>query len=399
MMRFQMKILCRLVLGMLLTQFAFAKPELVASAQSPGKILGVEFHIDEGVVHYSIKRLGRTLIGKSRLGFVLQDAEKLERNLAFVSAKQSSVNESWEQPWGESLTVQNHYQQITARFQEQSRGRRFFDVSFRLYDDGVGFRYEFAKQKNLSEMKIIEEQTEFNVIPKSQAWWIKAGEWNRYEYLYQRTKLVEVGRAHTPMTIRTDDGIHIAFHEAALVDYSSMWLQRVEGQKLRAQLSPSASSYKVKRSLPFNTPWRTLQISDRAGGLVESNLILNLNEPNKLGDVSWFKPHKYVGIWWGLHLDTQTWGTGPKHGANTEYAKTMIDFASKYGFRGVLIEGWNKGWDGDWFANGWDFSFTEATPDFDFKAVTQYAKSKNVHLIGHHVCPEWRGFDQDWLCL
>jgi alpha-glucosidase len=372
------------ILFALLPAAALAKFERMASAESPNKVLKVELHLHEGQLHYSIKRLGRTLIGHSRLGFVLQDAEKLERNLGFVSAKQTSHDETWLQPWGESLQVRDHYQQITARFQEQTRGKRFFDVSFKLYDDGIGFRYEFPKQSNVNALNIIEEQTEFNVLPKAQAWWIKAGEWNRYEYLYQRTALSEVGRAHTPMTIRTHDGIHIAFHEAALVDYSSMWLQRVEGQKLRAQLSPSSDGIKVKRQLPFHTPWRTLQISDRAGGLAESNLILNLNEPNKLGDVSWFKPHKYVGIWWGMHLDSQSWASGPKHGATTANAKSAIDFASKYGFRGVLIEGWNKGWDGDWFANGWDFSFTEATPDFDFKAVTDYAHSKNVHIIGHH---------------
>jgi alpha-glucosidase len=163
-----------------------------------------------------------------------------------------------------------------------------------------------------------------------------------------------------------------------------MWLRRVDGQRLKAVLSRSSQGASVSRRAPFNTPWRTLQIAASAGGLYESNLILNLNEPNKLGDVSWFKPYKYIGIWWAMHLDTWSWASGPRHGATTEHARAYIDFAAANGFRGVLIEGWNKGWDGDWFANGETFSFTQAYPDFDLAAVAAYAKSRGVHLIGHH---------------
>jgi alpha-glucosidase len=253
-----------------------------------------------------------------------------------------------------------------------------------VYDDGLGFRYEFPEQAQLRDVKIDDELTEFDVAEPATAWWIPAGEWNRYEYLYRRTPLAEVGQAHTPMTVRTRSGLHLSFHEAALVDYSAMWLRQVEGQKFRAQLSPSSEGWKVRRTAPFHTPWRSIQVSDTAGGLVESSLILNLNEPNKLGDVSWFKPHKYVGVWWGMHLDTESWGTGPKHGATTENTKRYIDFAAKYGFRGVLVEGWNMGWDGDWFANGWGFDFSKPTPDYDLEGLATYAKSKGVHLIGHH---------------
>lgn len=367
-----------------ISTIAIAKPEIVATAQSPGKVLSVNLIIDEGRLSYSIARLGQPVIAPSRLGFLLQDAQSLNRNMALVSQETSSFDETWQQPWGETRLVRNHYQQLHLRFAETSRDKRIFELTFRLYDDGIGFRYELPTQPNFKVANIINELTEFDVVDPATAWWIPAGEWNRYEYLYNRTPLNQVGQAHTPITLRTRDGLHIAFHEAALVDYASMWLRRVEGQKLRAQLAPSSQGYSVRRTLPFNTPWRTLQIADHAGGLVESNLILNLNEPNKLGDVSWVHPAKYVGIWWGMHLDEQTWGTGPKHGATTENAKKMIDFAAANGFRGVLIEGWNLGWDGDWFANGWNFSFTQATPDFDFAAVTAYATAKNVHLIGHH---------------
>lgn len=369
---------------MAMPTLAIAKPGIVATADSPGKVLSVNLSIDDGRISYSVSRLGQPVIAPSRLGLLLQDAQSLDRNMALISQETSSFDETWEQPWGETRLVRNHYQQLQVRFAETSRDKRIFELTFRLYDDGIGFRYEFPSQPNFKQALIANELTEFDVVDPATAWWIPAGEWNRYEYLYNRTPLNQVSQAHTPITVRTRDGLHIAFHEAALVDYAGMWLRRVEGQKLRAQLAPSSQGYSVRRTLPFHTPWRTLQISDHAGGLVESKLILNLNEPNKLGDVSWVHPAKYVGIWWGMHLDEQTWGTGPKHGATTENAKKMIDFAAANGFRGVLIEGWNLGWDGDWFANGWNFSFTQATPDFDFAAVTAYSTSKNVHLIGHH---------------
>ncbi|MFL6575477.1 MAG: glycoside hydrolase family 97 catalytic domain-containing protein, partial [Povalibacter sp.] len=182
-----------------------------------------------------------------------------------------------------------------------------------------------------------------------------------------------------------EDGLHIAFHEAALIDYSSMWLRRVDGQRLKATLSPSSSGPRVSRDAPFTTPWRTMEIVDTAAGLVNSSdLILNLNEPNKLGDVSWVKPMKYVGIWWGMHLGTQTWSSGPTHGATTANTMRMIDFAAKNGFGGVLVEGWNQGWDADWFGNGESFSFTEPYPDFDIEKIAAYGKKKGVVLIGHH---------------
>ncbi|WP_312183693.1 glycoside hydrolase family 97 protein, partial [Massilia timonae] len=186
------------------------------------------------------------------------------------------------------------------------------------------------------------------------------------------------------LTVRLEDGTHIAFHEAALVDYASMWLRRVEGQRLRAHLTPSATGNPVVRTGAFTTPWRTMQIADDAAGLYMSDLVLNLNEPNKLGDVSWVKPSKYVGVWWDMHLETKSWASGPKHGATTEYTKRYIDFAARNGFRGVLVEGWNPGWDSDWAGNGADMDFTKAHPSFDIAAVTDYGRKKGVHLIGHH---------------
>lgn len=382
-MRWLQRIAAVLAGGLLAATLALAAP--VAEVASPGGKLRVVLTLNgEGRIGYEVLREGKLLVEESRLGFILTDAPKLERNFALKDTARSSVDEAWNLPWGERLHVRNHYNELRARFTETTPGARSLDVVFRVFDDGVGFRYEFPGQESLRQVNIQEELTEFAIAEPATAWWIPGGEWNRYEYLYQRTALDQVAQAHTPLTMRTQSGVHLAIHEAALVDYSAMWLRRVAGQRLKAVLSPSSSGARVSRAAPFATPWRTLQIAGNAAGLAMSDLILNLNEPNKLGDVSWFKPSKYVGIWWAMHLDTWSWASGPKHGATTEHARQYIDFAARNGFRGVLIEGWNEGWDGDWFANGETFSFTRAYPDFDIKAVTDYARSKGVHLIGHH---------------
>jgi alpha-glucosidase len=369
----------------LATAPVLAKPEVVATAHSPGKVLSVELLIDEGRASYRVKRFGETLIAPSRLGFLLRNTEKLERNLELAAQSTSQHDATWEQPWGESRFVRDQHTALRVSLRENTKLRRHFDVEFRVFDDGIGFRYHFPEQTHLGDVIIDDELTEFAIKPEATAWWIPAGEWNRYEYLYTRSRLNEIGQVHTSLTLRTEDGIHLAFHEAALVDYSSMWLRRVEGQRLKAQLSPAADGWKVRRQTPFHTPWRTIQITDSAAALYQSaNLILNLNEPNALGDVSWVVPYKYVGIWWEMHLENSSWATGKKHGATTANAKRHIDFAAEHGFRGVLIEGWNVGWDGQWFGNGNDFDFTRATPDFDLDEVTRYAASKKVRLVGHH---------------
>lgn len=355
----------------------------VASVESPGKVLKVSLLLDGGTARYRVERLGETVVEDSKLGFALRDG-RLDGDFALLGQQRRSVDDTWEQPWGERRLTRNHFNELTVQLAETTGSKRRLDVVFRVYDDGLGFRYVFPEQPNLREAIIDDELTEFAIAPESTAWWIPAGEPIHYEYLYQRTPLREVPLVHTPMTLRSRDGLHLAIHEAALVDYAGMWLRRTEGQRLRAQLSPSAEGWKVRRTLPFATPWRTLQIADRAGGLVESDLILNLNEPNALGDVSWVKPTKYLGVWWSMHLDNESWATGPKHAATTAKTRKVIDFAAAHGFRGVLVEGWNPGWDGMWVGNGYDFDFTRATPDFDIEALTAYGLKKGVHLIGHH---------------
>ena len=357
-----------------------------AGVASPDGRLSVEITTDnDGRPSYTVARDGKPILAPSRLGFLLVDVPKLERGLQVGEPKFSKFDETWEQPWGERREIRNHYNQMRVTLTEKNKPFRRFDVVFRMYDDGLGFRYEFPEQDALKQVKVSEELTEFNLAEDATAWWIPSFEWNREEYLYHRTPLQEVGDAQTPITLKTKDGLHLSIHEAALVDYSGMNLTRVEGRRLKAQLTPGSGTFaKVERNAPFHTPWRTLQVSDSAGGLVESSLILNLNEPNKLGDVSWIKPMKYVGVWWEMHLDKKTWASGPKHGATTENVMRHIDFAARHGFGGVLVEGWNVGWDGDWFGNGEDFSFTQPYPDFDLPRLAAYAKSKNVELIGHH---------------
>jgi alpha-glucosidase len=363
-----------------------AGAETVATVTSPANVLSITVTIDEeGRPGYTVSRKGRPVITESRLGFLLTDAPKLERKFQADGVETRSFDETWEQPWGERRYVRNHYNELRVRLLEKIAPQRSLIVVFRAFDHGVGLRYEFPDQPQLREVSIGDELTEFTIAGPGTAWWIPGGEWNRYEYLYNRTALGEVAQAHTPLTIRTDAGLHIAIHEAALVDYSSMWLRRVDGTRLKAVLSPSSQGAKVRRMAPFNTPWRALMIADTAGELYRaSDLILNLNEPNVLGDVSWFEPAKYVGIWWAMHLSTSTWASGPQHGATTANTRRYIDFAAQNGFRGVLVEGWNVGWDGDWFANGETFSFTQPYPDFDLEGLAEYAKRKGVHLIGHH---------------
>ena len=378
---------CALTLPFVLMTPAFAqeaRPAVTAASPDGSIILTVSTDNDSRPT-WSLSRKGKLLIAPSKLGFILTDGLNMVRGFAIAGSDKGQGNDRWEQPWGERRFVADHYNDVTVRFRQSDvQGARLMNVHFRLFDDGVGFRYELPQQANLKRMKIADETTEFDIAPKGQAWWIPGGEWNRYEQVYQNTPIDAVSTAHTPITMKLDDGTHLSFHEAALVDYSAYWLKRASGQTFRTSLSPSSQGARVIRDLPFNTPWRTIRIADGAAGLVENDLELNLNEPNKLGDVSWFKPAKYIGIWWGMIRGDWTWAEGPKHGATTARTKQYIDFAAKHGFRGVLVEGWDKGWNGDWFGHGDDFSYTQATPDFDLPGLAAYAKKKGVHLIGHH---------------
>lgn len=358
----------------------------VATATSPdGSIVLTVSTDSDARPTWSLSRKGKLLIAPSKLGFILTDGLNMVRGFSIAGSQTASGKQTWEQPWGERRYVTDHYNELLVRFRQSDvQGARLMNVRFRLFDDGVGFRYELPEQPGLKTMRIADESTEFDIAPKGMAWWIPGGEWNRYEQVYQATPIDAVSTAHTPITMRLEDGTHLSFHEAALVDYAAYWFKRASGQTFRTTLSPSSQGARVIRDLPFNTPWRAIRIADSAAGLVENDLELNLNEPNRLGDVSWFKPAKYIGIWWGMIRGDWTWAEGPKHGATTARTKQYIDFAAKHGFRGVLVEGWDKGWNGEWFGHGDAFSFTQSTPDFDLPGLAAYAKKKGVHLIGHH---------------
>ena len=362
-----------------------AVPALAGTVSSPDGRITVTLETDnDGVPFYTVARDGKPLLAKSTMGFNFTDADPLRRNLQIVEETTNKADTRWEQPWGERRWAIDRHNELAVTLAEKDDTPRRVTVRLRVFDDGVGFRYEFPEQAEMPVARIADELTEFNIASDGDAWWIPAGDWNRYEYLYSKTPVSAISMAHTPVTMKLADGTHLSFHEAALVDYSGMWLRRMDGTRFRSQLSPSSRGAKVVRTGAFTTPWRSIRIADNAAGLVESDLELNLNEPNKLGDMSWFEPAKYIGIWWGMIRGDWTWAQGDKHGATTERAKQYIDFAAENRFRGVLIEGWNWGWDGNWFGNGRNYSFTTAYPDFDLQEVTDYARSKGVHLIGHH---------------
>lgn len=346
---------------------------------------------DKGVPTYSVSYRGQEVIQPSRLGLEFKGVDGFVRDLKIADSVTASSDSTWEQPWGEQRLMRDHHNELLVTFTGVNNTKKTMQLRVRLFDDGLGFRYEVPEQKKLaprkdSKIEIIDEKTEF-IIPapdKTIAWWIPGRAWNRYEFLYNTTPLKAMDRAHTPMTFKLPSGVHLSIHEAALTDYAAMVLDQQRDGVLKADLTPWSDGVKVKTQLGFKSSWRTIQIADNAAGLINSSLILNLNEPNKLGDVSWVKPGKYVGIWWGMHVGTNTWGSGEKHGATTANTKHYMDFAAQYGFDGVLVEGWNEGWDGDWYNNGDIFSFTKPYKDFDIAEITRYGLSKGVRLIGHH---------------
>ncbi|WP_095013095.1 glycoside hydrolase family 97 protein [Tsuneonella mangrovi] len=367
-----------------LASFLFVSVAHAASVTSPDGKIVVTVDVDgEGVPYYTVDHDGKHVLLKSQLGFDFTDENPMRRGFKVVGETTDSADTRWEQPWGERQWIADNHNELAVTFEQGDADHRRFTMRVRAFDDGIGFRLEFPGRANKPVTRIAQELTEFNLAEDGTAWSIPGGDWNRYEYIYSKTPISALSQVHTPVTMKLADGTYLSFHEAALVDYSGYRLWRVDGLRFRTELAPSSRGAKVVRTGAFHTPWRTVLIADSPRGLFESNIELNLNEPNKLGDVSWVHPQKFIGIWWDMHLNHWTWNSGPNHGATTEHTKEYIDFAAKHGFRGVLVEGWNKGWDGVWFGNGREFSFTEAYPDYDLKAVTDYARKKGVHIIGH----------------
>lgn len=352
---------------------------------SPDGSITLQFSLKEGKPFYRLSRNNSLLIKDSQLGFILKDLPSLEKNFKITSAVHSSFDETWTQPWGEVKDIRNQYNDLIITLEERSDLQRKMIIEFRLYNDGLGFRYEIPEQPNLKNFVIMDELTELAFVRDFSSWWIPAyGLEMDSEYLYRNTKLSEIkDNVFTPITFEYNDSLFVSIHEAALEDYAGMALAHQGNHILKCDLVPWANGNRVETAAPMKTPWRTIQVANRPGDLVTSYLILNLNEPNKLDDVSWIKPGKYNGIWWGMHLTRQTWEAGPHHGATTQNVKELIDFASKHNLDAVLAEGWNEGWEGDWTVSG-NFSFTKAYPDYDLEELSRYAREKNIGLIAHH---------------
>ncbi len=376
-----MKTVLCLSLLFFMTQTALSQ---TLTVHSPGHINAVTFILDDGVPFYEVNRLGTPVIQQSAMGFELQNQPALKDGFAILETEETTFDETWTQVWGEKKHIRNHYNELRVSLGEMTNLQRRLDIVFRVFDDGVGFRYEFPEQPNLQAFNIMDELTEFNLTGDHTSWWIGAYQWNRFEYYFEESPVAAIDTVHTPLTMQTTDDLFISIHEAALVDYSTMTLERTNDLTLKANLMPWADGVHVRAETPFVTPWRTIQLADTAGGLITSYLILNLNEPNKIEDTSWIEPSKYVGIWWEMHLDKSTWGTGERHGATTENAKRYIDFAAEHGFEHVLVEGWNIGWDENWYESGAVFSFTEPVDGFDLEGVAAYALERGTRLMGHH---------------
>ncbi len=391
--------------------------------ESPSKINRIEFNLNkEGEPFYTVSHNGEIILDSSFMYFDFKDQSSFKAGFEILNTSYSNLNETWEMPWGEQREVINHYNEMKIELREKQGPQRKLNLYFRSYDDGIALRYEFPQQKGLDTLFIKEEHTEFNFTEDLIAWWIPA-DWDSYEHLYSKTKIstinafrykdaaglgftsIKDNAVNTPVTFRAENGLHISIHEAALLNYSGMTL-KVDTNRIKftSQLVGSdRRAYKVARALPFKTPWRSIQIADEAKELIESKLIVNLNEANKIGEIEWFKPKKYMGIWWEMHIavgsfdygmtmdeNTGKWvDTGNAHGrhsATTANAKRYIDFASQNNISGLLIEGWNTGWE-RWI--GFEdregvFDFVTPYPDYDIREVVRYGKEKGVEIIMHH---------------
>ncbi len=323
----------------------------------------------------------------SSFEFTFKDQAPFGEGLSVVKTETRSFDETWQLVVGTCRNVRNHYNELAIELREVNGAERTIKIVARAFDDGIAFRYVFPKQFGGDSLLITQERSEFNFPANDSAWWIPADEF-AYESIYRHTRLSVIPDANTPMTIETRNGLFLCVHEAALTDYSEMAMRRSTNKTTSFASSlwpePAGVSVKLDGHKEFHTPWRCIIIGRKACDLVESHLVENLNEPGKIADVSWIKPIKFVGIWWGMHIGKYTWYEGPKHGATTERAKQYIDFASAHHIGGMLAEGWNKGWE-TWASNKTPKQdFTKAASDFDLRTVVDYARLKNVEFISHH---------------
>ena len=390
---------------------------------SPNGEMKLTFTLRDSKPYYSVSFRGKPVIKLSRLGYELHNAENLLEGFTQTGEKTSTFDETWTPVWGENKTIRNHYKELLVGLIQEKTGR-VMNLRFRVYDEGVGLRYEFPQEgSKLNYFVVKEECTEFALTGDHIAWWIP-GDYDTQEYEYSRSRLSEIRPlfkkkvtdnasqtsfsetgVQTSLQLKTDDGLYINLHEAALVNYPAMHLNLDDKNMVfRSWLTPDAQGIKGYLQTPCQSPWRTIMITDDARKVLSSHLILNLNEPCKIKDTSWIHPTKYVGVWWEMISGKGDWAytsqfpsvklgitdyakakPSGRHSANNENVRRYIDFAAQHGFNGVLVEGWNIGWE-DWFGNSKEYVFDFQTPypDFDIKALNEYAHSKGVKLIMHH---------------
>lgn len=328
---------------------------------------------------YRISINDSSFIAPSQLGFEANNGINLYKDFQITGTDFSTKDEVWTQPWGENKSIRNHYNEMAIHLKDGKATR--LTIRFRAFDDGIGFRYEY-QVPNIDSLFIINELTEFNIANNGVSWSIPAN-FETYELLYRTLPINKVETANTPMTFKTDNGIYASIHEAALTDFPEMTLKQTEACNFKSELAPWPDGIKARfAGGNVTTPWRTIQITKEAVGLINSGLILNLNEPCALETTDWIKPMKYVGIWWGMHLGVETWTMDDRHGATTENAKRYIDFAAANNIEAVMFEGWNEGWES--WGGMQTFDYTKPYADFDIVEVARYAKGKNIQIIGHH---------------
>ncbi len=392
--------------------------------KSPNGEMQLAFSLDAaGAPTYQLNFKNKPVIKSSRLGFHLKnDSIDLIQGFQIINSSESTFDETWTPVWGEESEIRNHHQELLVELLHQASQRKM-NIRFRLFDTGLGFRYEFPVQENMGHFVISEEMSQFAMTGDHTAFWIP-GDYDTQEYDYTESKLSEIrglmetaitpNASQTPFSetgvqtslmMKTTDGLYINIHEAALIDYPAMHLE-LDDKKMvfHSHLTPDAQGDKGYLYTPAHTPWRTVIVSDQAADILASRITYNLNEPSKIEDISWIKPMKYVGVWWEMITGQSSWSytdelkavklgvtdfstvkPNGRHGATTENVKKYIDFAAEHGFDGVLVEGWNIGWE-DWFGNSKDYVFDFLTPypDFDLDGITAYAKEKGVQMIMHH---------------
>ncbi|HRZ98873.1 MAG TPA: glycoside hydrolase family 97 catalytic domain-containing protein, partial [Paludibacter sp.] len=389
---------------------------------SPDNNFQLSFSVnDAGEPLYSLNYKGKAILKPSKLGLEIKNAPSLLSGFSIQKTETTAFDETWKPVWGEVKEIRNNYNELLVTL-EQKKEQRTIKIRFRLFNDGLGFRYEFDKQANLNYFQVADEKTEFAMTGNHKTFWIP-GDYDTNEYFYTTTPLSKIDASkvdgsgigthgffaknavQTPLLMKTSDDIYISLFEAALIDYPAMQiLIDKKDYVLTSALVPDAVGTKAYMQTPHHTPWRTVIVSDNATDILASKTILNLNEPSKIGNTDFIKPQKYIGIWWGMHVpNTMSWDYAhapniklkdtdwnalkplPQHGASTKNVKRYIDFAAKNNIPGVLVEGWNVGWE-DWAGNWKEevFDFVTPYPDFDIKYLNEYAHSKGVKLIMHH---------------